>query len=469
MLTVVAGINWGDEGKGRMVDLLAREHDVVVRYQGGNNAGHTIVNDRGRFVLNLLPSGVFHDGVTNVLGQGMVIDAACLAREIAALAGQGVRLAPERLIVSDRASLCLPWHVRQDIVEEERLGDARFGSTRRGIGPAYGDRYLKKCLRVADLLSPPSALRRKVAALADWKSLGLVKGYGEPSIDPDALIDDLRAAADTLAPFIADAGAYLERAADAGRRILFEAQLGALRDIDCGILPYTTSSCTLAAYAPIGAGIPARRPDRIVGVVKAYSTCVGGGPFTAEWFGEAADRLREAGGEYGATTGRPRRVGPFDVVASRHGVRLQGATELALTKLDILAGMDRIPVCVAYEIDGRMVRDFPSGEALDRARPIIEHLEGVGGDLSRCRTRDDLPPGARAYVRFVESALGCPVRYLSVGARRDDYIDLRPPRDAGSSVRGAVEKPRCNDRIGASMHKTRKKSDASAQRVRSWK
>ncbi|MCL2000358.1 MAG: adenylosuccinate synthase [Planctomycetes bacterium] len=425
MLTVVAGVNWGDEGKGRMVDLLASRHDIVVRYQGGNNAGHTIVNDRGKIVLNLLPSGVFHEGVVNVMGQGMVIDPTHLAREIAGLAERGVVLTPKRLVVSDRAALCLPWHVRQDILEEERLGDARFGSTRRGIGPAYADRHIKKCLRTADLRLAPDALRHKVAALAEWKDLTLAGGYQDTPIDPDAVSDGLLAAARTLAPFIADAGAYLDRAADAGKNVLFEAQLGALRDVDCGIYPYTTSSCTLAAYAPIGAGVPAHRPDKVIGVVKAYSSCVGAGPFTAEMFGAEGDRLREAGAEYGAATGRPRRVGPFDIPASRHGVRLQGATELALTKLDVLSYMERIPVCVAYEIDGRRIHDFPAGEALEGARPVIEYVDGLGGDLSACRHRADLPAGARAYIRNIEKALNCPVRYLSVGPARHDYIDLR--------------------------------------------
>lgn len=422
MLRAVVGINWGDEGKGRMVDLLSGEADVVVRYQGGNNAGHTVVNARGSFVLHLLPSGILRDDVINVMGPGMVIDPQALIKEIETLHAAGVEVTPGNLRISERAVLVLPYHIRQDILEEGRLKDHAYGSTRRGIAPVYGDKYLKKALHMNDLLYPHS-LREKVRAIVEWKNLTLADGYGDPRIDEEEILAWLKKWGEPLRPFICDTGLLLEEAVRDGKNVLFEAQLGALRDIDYGIYPYTSSSSTLAAYAPIGAGIPGKRLDHILGIVKAYSTCVGEGPFTVELSGADADALRAAGGEYGASTGRPRRVGPFDCVATRYGIRVQGADELALTKLDVLSGMDEIPVCTAYEIDGTVTKEFPLGDDLEAARPVYEKVPGWQEDISAVRTYEDLPENARRYIAFLEERLGCRFRYISVGPERDAYIE----------------------------------------------
>ncbi len=421
MLTAIVGINWGDEGKGRMVDLLSQSCQVVARYQGGNNAGHTILAGGEKFVLNLLPSGILRQEVVNILGPGMVIDIAHLRGEMSRLAQRGVEIGPERLRISGRACICLPANVRQDCLEEDRLAGAKFGSTRRGIGPIYGDKYMKKALRMEDLLEP-ERLERQLARLLDWKNLLLKNGYGAAEETLEATLSWLREHGEPLKPYICDTGAVLEEAIAAGKDILFEAQLGALRDIDYGIYPYTSSSTTLAAYAPIGAGIPGRRLDRVVGVMKAYSTCVGEGPFPCELFGAEAEALREAGGEYGAATGRPRRVGPFDVPASRYGVRVQGADEVALTKLDVLSGMGEIPVCTGYRVDGVVTEEFPSGGRLERAEAVVERLPGWGCDIGGCRRWQELPEEARRYVTYLEEAVRCPIRYVSVGADREAYI-----------------------------------------------
>ena len=421
MLTAIVGINWGDEGKGRMVDLLSQGYQVVSRYQGGNNAGHTIYVNGEKFVLNLLPSGILRPGVVNLLGPGMVVDIAHLRGEMERLMARGVRIGPENLKISHLAAICLPANVRQDCLEEERLADAKFGSTRRGIAPIYGDKYMKKALRMGDLLEP-ERLERQLRQLLDWKNLLLEKGYNAPAEDYGETLRWLRENGDPLRELICDTGLYLEEALAAGKKVLFEAQLGALRDIDFGIFPYTSSSTTLAAYAPIGAGIPGRRLDKTVGVMKAYSSCVGEGPFPCELFGAAAGALREAGGEYGAATGRPRRVGPFDVPASRYGVRVQGADELALTKLDTLSYLSEIPVCARYTVDGVPTGEFPSGGRLERARPVLESLPGWGCDISGCRRWEELPQEARAYVEYLEEQVGCAIRYVSVGADRDQYL-----------------------------------------------
>ena len=421
MLTAIVGINWGDEGKGRMVDLLSQGYQVVSRYQGGNNAGHTIYVNGEKFVLNLLPSGILRPGVVNLLGPGMVVDIAHLRGEMERLMDRGVRIGPENLKISHLAAICLPVNVRQDCLEEERLADAKFGSTRRGIAPIYGDKYMKKALRMGDLLEP-ERLERQLRQLLDWKNLLLEKGYNAPAEDYGETLRWLRENGDPLRELICDTGLYLEEALAAGKKVLFEAQLGALRDIDYGIYPYTSSSTTLAAYAPIGAGIPGRRLDKTVGVMKAYSSCVGEGPFPCELFGAAAGALREAGGEYGAATGRPRRVGPFDVPASRYGVRVQGADELALTKLDTLSYLSEIPVCARYTVDGVPTGEFPSGGRLERARPVLESLPGWGCDISGCRRWEELPQEARAYVEYLEEQVGCVIRYVSVGADRDQYL-----------------------------------------------
>jgi adenylosuccinate synthase len=423
MLTAVVGINWGDEGKGRMVDLLSADYDIICRYQGGNNAGHTVVNDRGRFILNLLPSGILRENVVNIMGNGMVIDIEHLCGEIDALRSKGIKITPENLKISDRAFICMPYHKQQDILEEERLADKKYGSTRRGIAPVYGDKYMKKGLRMADLLSF-GTLEDKVANLLEWKNITL-RGYGQKNLSHEFMTEWLMEFGKPLLPYITDTSEYLYAAADAGKRIMFEAQLGALRDIDYGIYPYTTSSQTLAAYAPIGAGVPGLKLDHVIGIMKAYSSCVGEGPFAAELFGEEGAALREAGAEYGAATGRPRRVGGFDVPASAYGVRVQGADTIALTKLDVLSYLDKIPVCVAYEIDGVRCDQFPSGDRLMRAKPVYEFFEGFKTDISKCRKPEDLPETAIRYIRFIEKAVGCPIEYVSVGAGRDDYIKLR--------------------------------------------
>lgn len=418
----IVGINWGDEGKGRMVDLLAAEYDVVVRYQGGGNAGHTVVNDYGTFALHLLPSGIFNPGVLNVLGNGVALNAEQLFTEIETIAAQGVNVTPENLVVSERTSLLLPWHRDLDSLEEARLADKQYGSTRQGIAPFYSDKFQKKTI-LAGELRHPERLRQHVADLLEWKNLTLTKVYGAPEVTLDEVMDWINVWAMRLVPYLANTATVLSKARAAGKRILFEAQLGALRDIDFGIHPFTTSSNTVAAYAPVGAGLPSLQLERVMGVVKAYSTCVGAGPFTCEWFGEKADKLRDAGGEYGATTGRPRRVGPLDIVATRYGVQMQGATEIALTKMDVLSDMAEIPVCVQYDVHGEKTDEFPFPADLDAARPVEVMMPGWQQDISGCRTWDELPEAARTYVEFLEEQIGCHIRFVSVGPQRDAYIE----------------------------------------------
>lgn len=421
MLTAIVGINWGDEGKGRMVDLLSSDYDIICRYQGGNNAGHTVVNEKGKFVLNLLPSGILRETTVNIMGNGMVIDIEHLAGEIKKLTDEGIKITPDNLKISDKAIICLPYHKMQDIMEEERLADKKFGSTRRGIAPVYADKYMKKGIRMEDLLHI-DALYEKLCDIISWKNI-TVTGYGHEAINPDDIMDWLKTYGKVIAPYITDVSEYLSKAVSDGKNIMFEAQLGALRDIDFGIYPYTSSSQTLAAFAPIGAGIPGISLDNTIGIMKAYSTCVGEGPFTVEMFGEEAEKLRAAGGEYGAATGRPRRVGPFDVPASRYGVRVQGADCIALTKLDVLSYMDKIPVCTAYEVDGIKTTSFPTGDRLNRAKPVVEYLDGFG-DVSKCRSYEELPETAKKYISYLEKAVGCPIKYVSVGAERDEYIKM---------------------------------------------
>ncbi len=421
MLTSIVGINWGDEGKGRMVDLLSSDYDIICRYQGGNNAGHTVVNDKGKFILNLLPSGILRDSTVNVMGNGMVIDLEHLVGEIGRLTEKGIRITPENLKISDKAIICMPYHKLMDCMEEERLADKKFGSPRRGIAPVYADKYMKKALRMEDLLHLDH-LTEKVRDIVEWKNI-TVTGYGHEPIKAEDMMEWLRTFGTQLIPYITDVSEYLHRAIAEGKNIMFEAQLGALRDIDLGIYPYTSSSSTIAAYAPIGAGIPGEQLTDVIGIMKAYSTCVGEGPFTVEMFGDEAEALRKAGGEYGAATGRPRRVGPFDIPASRYGVRVQGATEIALTKLDVLSYLDRIPVCVAYEVDGERTVNFPTGERLNRAKPVIEYVPGFG-DVSGCRTWESLPQAAKDYVRYLEETVGCKITYVSVGAGRDEYVKV---------------------------------------------
>jgi len=421
MLSAITGINWGDEGKGRMVDLLSEGYNVICRYQGGNNAGHTVINDKGKFILNLLPSGILRDGTTNVMGNGMVIDLEHLCDELATLREKGIKVTPEKLKISDKAFICLPYHKLQDILEEERLADKKYGSTRRGIAPCYSDKYMKKGLRMGDLTDMDS-LKEKLKDIIDWK--GLTIGSYDATVSFDEIYTWVQEFGEQLKPYVTDVTEYLMTAIEEDKDILFEAQLGALRDIDFGIYPYTTSSQTLAAYAPIGAGIPGKKLDHVIGVMKAYSSCVGEGPFTAEMFGEEAEDLRKAGNEYGAATGRPRRVGGFDVPASRYGILMQGADEIALTKLDVLSYCEKIAVCVAYEVDGVQTKQFPIGDKLMRATPVYKYLPGFKCDVSKCRKVQDLPKEAMDYIRFIEEETGCPIKYVSVGAGREDYIEL---------------------------------------------
>ena len=421
MLTAIVGINWGDEGKGRMVDLLSKDYDIVVRYQGGNNAGHTVINERGKFILNLLPSGILREDVACVMGNGMVVDIAHLMQEADRLREGGIKITPENLKISDKAVICLPYHPYLDVLEEERLADKKYGSTRRGIAPVYSDKYLKKALKMGDLLHT-DALKDTLKDIVEYKNLTIEGVYHAQPVCADELYDTLCRQAETLLPYICDAGLFLHEADEAGKKIMFEAQLGALRDIDFGIYPYTSSSSTIAGYAPIGAGIPGKQLDASIGIMKAYSTCVGEGPFTVEWFGEEAEALRKAGGEYGAATGRPRRVGPFDAVASRYGVRVQGATELALTKIDVLSGMKELPICVAYDVAGKRTENFPYGYELNIAKPIYETMPGWEEDISSARTVADLPKAAVDYIKRLEELVGCKITYVSVGPERDAYI-----------------------------------------------
>ena len=419
--TAIVGINWGDEGKGRMVDLQTEQIDIVVRYQGGGNAGHTVINEHGKFALHLLPSGIFRKNVINILGNGVAMDPESLMNEVRDVADKGVAVTPENLKISDRASLLMPWHRRLDELEEQRLADKKYGSTKQGIAPFYSDKYQKKTVMAGELFYP-ERLRAHLKDLMEWKNL-IIKGvYGAEPYTWDEIENWLNTSCEAIKPYICDTGDLLREAEENGKRIMFEAQLGSLRDLDHGIYPMTTSSNTIAAYAPVGSGLPGAQMDRIIGVVKAYSTCVGEGPFTCEMFGEEAEKLREAGHEYGAKTGRPRRVGPVDLVATRYGVQVQGATEIALTKLDVLSYLDEIPVCVRYELNGELTDKFPFPAALDDCKPVIETVKGWKKDISGVRTWEDLPEEAKAYVQMIEKAIRCPIKWISVGPERESII-----------------------------------------------
>ena len=417
----IVGINWGDEGKGRMVDLLTQDYDIVVRYQGGGNAGHTVINEYGKFALHLLPSGIFRKGVVNILGNGVALDPENLWKEITQLQAQGVSITPENLKISDRASLLMPWHRDLDGLEEARLADKKFGSTKQGIAPFYADKFAKKTVLAGELLYP-AYLKARLADLLEWKNLTLTRVYGAEPVTMADLEQWLDEYCEKIKPFICDTGVFLRDAQAQGKKVLFEAQLGALRDLDYGIHPYTTSSNPIAAYAPVGSGMPNVKIDQIVGVVKAYSSCVGEGPFTCEMFGEEAQQLRDAGFEYGAKTGRPRRVGPIDLVATRYGVRCQGATCIALTKMDVMGYMDKIPVCAHYELDGKVTDEFPFPCVLPNAKPVMEYLPGWKCDISAARTWEELPQEARDYVEYIEKNVGCHIGYFSVGPERDSII-----------------------------------------------
>ena len=417
----IVGINWGDEGKGRMVDLICSDYDVVVRYQGGGNAGHTVINEYGKFALHLLPSGIFHQNVVSVIGNGVALDPESLMTEIEYVQEKGVALSPGNLKVSCRASLLMPWHKELDCLEEQRLKDKAYGSTKQGIAPFYSDKFQKKTMLAGELLDEEKFFER-VTPIMEWKNLTLEKVYGAEPFTYDRLKEWYDTYCKKLIPYLTDTDVFFDTAKESGKNILFEAQLGALRDIDFGIVPYTTSSSTIAAYAPIGAGAPAIKLDRVLGVVKAYSTCVGEGPFVCEWFGDKAERLREEGFEFGAKTGRPRRVGPIDIVATRYGVEKQGATELAVTKMDIFSYMDEIPFCSQYIVDGKETDRFPFPSDLDKAEPVTEYLKGWKCDISGVREYDKLPKEARDYIEYIEKQVGCFIKYVSVGAERDAII-----------------------------------------------
>ena len=417
--TAVVGANWGDEGKGRLVDLFAVTSDVVVRYQGGNNAGHTINNQYGRFALHLLPSGAFHPHVTNVIGPGVALNIQALIGEIDGLITAGVP--SPNLLISDRAQIMLPYHQLFDAYEEERRGAGAFGSTKSGIAPFYSDKAAKIGVQVADLYDE-TRLRSQLSQAVVLKNALLEHVYHKPLIDLDSLIVQLIAWGRAIEQYVGDSTVFLHEQVKLGKRIVLEGQLGALRDLDHGIHPFTTSSNTLAGYGAVGAGIS---PDEIIAVVKAYSSCVGAGPFVDEIFGDEAQTLRDHGGdkgEYGATTGRPRRMGWFDGVATRYGCRVQGATEAALTVLDALGYLEKIPVCVGYEIDGIITTDFPVSAKLGQAKPILEKLSGWHCPISDVRCFGDLPQAAQYYVKFVEQMIGVPITMVSVGPQRDEII-----------------------------------------------
>ncbi len=421
-VTAIVGANWGDEGKGKITDYLAAESRYVVRFQGGKNAGHTIINEHGKFALHLLPSGVFYPGVTNVLGPGVALDVEAFLAERAELLRRGIR--EPALRVSDRAQVVMPYHILFDKYEEERLADRKFGSTRSGIAPFYADKYLKVGVQAADLFDEPR-LRRRLEGAVSLKNSLLEHLYHQPLIDLESLLAQLLEWGLGLKPFLCDTTDLLLGALARGEHILLEGQLGALRDPDHGIYPYPTSSSTLAGFGAVGAGVPPHAIERVIAVTKAYSTCVGEGPFVTEIFGEQATELRNRGGdagEYGATTGRPRRMGWFDAVATRYGCRVQGATEVALTMLDVLGFMETIPICTGYRIDGSTTDRFPVPAELERSEPVLEQMKGWGTDISAVRRFEDLPPEARDYVATLEQLIATPIRWISVGPRRDAII-----------------------------------------------
>lgn len=421
MATAIVGANWGDEGKGKMTDLLAATSDIVVRFQGGNNAGHTIINQHGRFALHLLPSGVCYPHVVNVIGPGVALNIKALTAELELVAAQGVK---PQLLVSDRAQVLLDVHRQFDAWEEERLGDRGFGSTKWGIAPFYSDKYAKVGLQVCELFHEDT-LRERLKLFCDRKNPVLEHVFKRPLLTPEGLLPELREAAAAIKPYLCDTTAYLHEQRAAGKRILLEGQLGALKDPDHGIYPYVTSSSPLAGFASVGAGIPPHAITEIIAVVKAYSSAVGAGPFVSEIFGDEAQDLRLRGGdkgEFGATTGRPRRMGWFDVVATRYGCMVQGATEVALALIDVLGYLPEIPVCVAYEVNGKRTDRFPATPDLYAAKPIVERMPGWNCDLRGIRRFEDLPKAARDYVLFAEKAIGVPVTFVSNGPRREDII-----------------------------------------------
>ena len=422
MVKAVVGANWGDEGKGKITDMLAKEADIIVRFQGGANAGHTIVNDYGKFALHTLPSGVFYGHTTSVIGNGVALNIPVLMKEIQSIVERGVP--KPKILVSDRAQMVMPYHILFDQYEEERLGGKSFGSTKSGIAPFYSDKYAKIGFQVSELFDE-ELLKEKVVRIAETKNVLLEHLYHKPLINPDELLETLHEYRDTIAPYVCDVSSYLDQAIKEGKTILLEGQLGTLKDPDHGIYPMVTSSSTLAAYGAIGAGIPPYEIEQIVTVCKAYSSAVGAGAFVSEIFGDEADELRRRGGdggEFGATTGRPRRMGWFDCVASKYGCRLQGTTDVAFTVLDVLGYLDEIPVCVGYEIDGEVTTDFPTTAKLEKAKPVLKNLPGWKCDIRGIKKYEDLPENCRKYVEFIEEQIGYPITMVSNGPGRDDII-----------------------------------------------
>ena len=422
MVKAVVGANWGDEGKGKITDMLAKEADIIVRFQGGANAGHTIVNDYGKFALHTLPSGVFYGHTTSVIGNGVALNIPVLMKEIQSIVERGVP--KPKILVSDRAQMVMPYHILFDQYEEERLGGKSFGSTKSGIAPFYSDKYAKIGFQVSELFDE-ELFKEKVVRIAETKNVLLEHLYHKPLINPDELLETLHEYRDTIAPYVCDVSSYLDQAIKEGKTILLEGQLGTLKDPDHGIYPMVTSSSTLAAYGAIGAGIPPYEIKQIVTVCKAYSSAVGAGAFVSEIFGDEADELRRRGGdggEFGATTGRPRRMGWFDCVASKYGCRLQGTTDVAFTVLDVLGYLDEIPVCVGYEIDGEVTTDFPTTAKLEKAKPVLKNLPGWKCDIRGIKKYEDLPENCRKYVEFIEEQIGYPITMVSNGPGRDDII-----------------------------------------------
>ena len=422
MVEAVVGANWGDEGKGKITDMMAEQADIIVRFQGGANAGHTIVNDYGKFALHTLPSGIFYQHTTSIIGNGVALNIPFLINEIKSIVDRGVPT--PKILVSDRAQMVMSYHILFDQYEEERLGGKSFGSTKSGIAPFYSDKYAKIGFQVSELFDE-ELLKEKVVRIAEVKNVTLEHLYHKPPIKPEELLEELHSYREMIAPYVCDVSSYLAQAIKENKTILLEGQLGTLKDPDHGIYPMVTSSSTLAAYGAIGAGIPPYEIKKIVTVCKAYSSAVGAGAFGSEIFGDEADELRKRGGdggEFGATTGRPRRMGWFDCVASKYGCRLQGTTDVAFTVLDVLGYLDEIPVCVGYEIDGEVTTDFPTTAKLEKAKPVIKKLPGWKCDIRGIRKFEDLPENCRKYVEFVEEQLGFPITMVSNGPGRSDII-----------------------------------------------
>ena len=422
MVRAIVGANWGDEGKGKITDMLAKESDIIIRFQGGSNAGHTIINDYGKFALHLLPSGVFYQHTTSIIGNGVALNIPYLIKEIQSIVDRGVP--KPHILVSDRAQILMPYHVLFDTYEEARLAGKSFGSTKSGIAPFYSDKYAKIGFQVSELFDD-DLLKEKTERVCEIKNVLLEHLYHKPLLDPKELYDELVTYREMIRPYVCDVSAYLHNAIKEGKKILLEGQLGSLKDPDHGIYPMVTSSSTLAAYGAIGAGIPPYEIKDITTVVKAYSSAVGAGAFVSEIFGDEADELRRRGGdggEFGATTGRPRRMGWFDCVASKYGCRLQGTTDVAFTVLDVLGYLDEIPVCVGYEIDGEVTTDFPTTAKLEKAKPVLKNLPGWKCDIRGIRKYEDLPENCRKYVEFIEEQIGYPITMVSNGPGRDDII-----------------------------------------------